>query len=207
MNIRTWIQAFRLMCELALVSLIMRILRVFETPEIKKAGIRPRLHVYGTLNLWRKYCGVSWQEVKRFKSFEILVIVVRHVRLIDDFVDDYLRPNNGLVDRKELRKVTRSLVSLLCHRIEALPVSKQTKARLIETFQDYRRKVTTAFIEEEDNGHDVSLAVVLQQRQDITGTVYVTLIRLLNLIHGIENSKAEEIQNIFARFRIDVQGL
>ena len=104
-----------------------------------------------------------------------------------------------------MKNITRSLVSLLRRKIEDLPVPQQTKIELVKVFQDYRRKVTTAFIEEGVSGHDVSLVVVLKQREGITGTVYVTLIRMLNLVHDIEPFLARKIERIFACWGLSLQ--
>lgn len=54
-------------------------------------------------------------------------------------------------------------------------------------------------------GHDAPIEAVLQQRWDITATVYITIIRTLNLIHGIEATRARNIENIFANWSITLQ--
>ena len=127
------------------------------------------------------------------------------MRLIDDYVDDQLRPQGIAVENKNLKMGSRQLVCLLRRKIAELPVTQQVKNELVKTFQDYRRKVAAAFIMEGHAGHDAPLEAVLQQRWDITATVYVTIIRTLNLIHGIDPTAARNIENIFANWSITLQ--
>ncbi|MFH1890262.1 MAG: class 1 isoprenoid biosynthesis enzyme [Candidatus Kuenenbacteria bacterium] len=205
MNLKNWVKIVILGFVVVFVSILMRILKFFESTDIKKAGIHPRLHLYGTFNLWRKYCQVGWREAKELKSFEILAIVCRHVRIIDDFVDDQLRPNGIFVKNKNLKEASRPLITLLKDKIENLPVSIQIKVKIVKAFQDYRRKVSDALVLEGKYGHDVDLETVLEQRQQVTGTVYSTLIKLLNLIHEVEAAKAKKIENIFALWGLSLQ--
>lgn len=187
------------------VSIWMRIFRLFETPDVKHAGARPRLHVYGTFNLWRSYCNVSWRSVRRLRSFEIFALIIYHVRLIDDYVDDELRPRGIPVKSKNLKVGSRQLISLLRRKIGDLPIADQAKRALVKTLQDYRRTVAAAFVVEGQEGHDAPTKIVLQQRWDITATVYITIIRTLNLIHGINQVTSRNIEDIFANWSITLQ--
>lgn len=200
-----WIWNFGAGLQITAASILMRTLRFFETHDIKNIGARPRLHVYGTFNLWRNYCNVSWHSSKQLRSFEIFALIIYHVRLIDDFVDDQLRPQGIPVENKNLKRGSRRLVSLLRKKIAELPVTEQVKNELVKTFQDYRRKVASAFVIEGHEGHDAPLEAVLQQRWDITALVYITIIRTLNLIHGIDLITARNIENIFANWSITLQ--
>jgi len=75
MEVYNWLKITAGGAEVVMISLWMRIFNFFETPEIRKINYHPRLHLYGTFNLWRKYCGVSWKQAKQIKSFEILELV------------------------------------------------------------------------------------------------------------------------------------
>lgn len=136
-----WIHAFGLGLRIAATSMVMRILRTFETRDVRSIGARPRLHVYGTYNLWRRYCNVSWREAKRLRSFEILALIIYHVRVIDDYVDDILRPQGIPVESKNLKVGSRRLIQLIRRKIAELPVTKSVKRVLVKTFQNYRRVV------------------------------------------------------------------
>lgn len=186
-------------------SIVMRMLRTFETPDVRGIGARPRLHVYGTYNLWRSYCNVSWRESRRLRSFEIFALIIYRVRVIDDYVDEQLRPRGIPVDSKSRKAGSRELVQLISRKIAELPVPDVTKRELVRTFQDYRRTVAEAFVVEGHTGHDAPIEAVLQQRRDITATVYITIIRTLNLIHGIDSTTSQNIENIFANWSITLQ--
>ncbi|MBI1833338.1 MAG: class 1 isoprenoid biosynthesis enzyme [Candidatus Andersenbacteria bacterium] len=190
---------------ITVLSMWMRIRRTFETPDLKSVSAHPRLHVYGTFNLWREYCNVSWRKAKRLRSFEIFALIIYHVRLIDDYVDEQLRPQGIPVDSKSLKAGSRQLVQLIRRKIAELPVTDEIKRELVRTFQDYRRRVADAFVVEGHAGHDAPLEAVLQQRWDITALVYITIIRTLNLIHGIDPTTARNIENIFANWSITLQ--
>lgn len=200
-----WIHAFGLGLRIAATSMVMRILRTFETRDVRSIGARPRLHVYGTYNLWRRYCNVSWREAKRLRSFEILALIIYHVRVIDDYFDDILRPQGIPVESKNLKVGSRRLIQLIRRKIAELPVTKSVKRVLVKTFQNYRRVVASAFVVEGHEGHDAPLRAVLQQRWDITATVYITIIRTLNLIHGIDSTRARNTEDIFANWSITLQ--
>ncbi len=200
-----WFQTLGVGLLITSTSIVMRIRRTFETPDVRGIGARPRLHVYGTYNVWRRYCNVSWREARRLRSFEIFALIIYHVRLIDDYVDEHLRPQGIPVDSKSLKAGSRQLVQLIKRKISELPVLDEIKRELVRIFQDYQRRVADAFVVEGHAGHDAPIEVVLQQRWDITATVYITIIRTLNLIHGIDPTAARNIENIFANWSITLQ--
>lgn len=204
-GIAKWLQTLGAGLSITAPSIWMRVRRTFETPDLRSVGARPRLHVYGTYNLWRNYCNVSWREARRLRSLEIFALIIYHVRVIDDYVDEQLRPQGIPVDSKSLKAGSRALVRLISRKIAELPVPDETKRELVRTFQDYRRKVTKALVVESHEGHEAPLFVVLQQRWDITAMVYITIIRTLNLIHGIDPVTAGNIENIFANWSITLQ--
>jgi len=205
MTIVKWFRTLGAGLYITALSMLMRIRRTFETPDLKSVGAHPRLHVYGTFNLWRHYCNVSWCEARRLRSFEIFALIIYHVRLIDDYVDEQLRPQGIPVDSKSLKAGSRQLVQLIRRKIAELPVTDEIKRELVRTFQDYRRRVAAAFVVEGHAGHDAPLEAVLQQRWDITALVYITIIRTLNLIHGIDPTTTRNIEDIFANWSITLQ--
>lgn len=200
-----WFQTLGAGLSVTAVSILMRFFRVFETPDVRGIGARPRLHVYGTYNLWRRYCNVSWRDARRLRSYELFALIIYHVRVIDDYVDEQLRPQGIPVDSRNLKAGSRELVRLIIRKIAELPIAVEAKRELVRTFQDYRRIVADAFVVEGHAGHDAPLRAVLQQRWDITATVYITIIRTLNLIHSIEPTRARNIENIFANWSITLQ--
>lgn len=200
-----WFQTLGAGLSITAVSILMRFFRVFETPDVRAIGARPRLHVYGTYNLWRRYCNVSWREARRLSSYELFVLIIYHVRVIDDYVDEQLRPQGIPVDSKSLKTGSRQLVRLINRKISELPVTDEVRRDLVRTFQNYRRRVAEAFVVEGHAGHDAPIEAVLQQRWDITATVYITIIRTLSLIHGIDLSMARNIEDIFANWSITLQ--
>lgn len=200
-----WFQTLGAGLFITATSIVMRTFRIFETLDVRDSGARPRLHVYGTYNLWRRYCNVSWREVRRLSSYELFTLIIYHVRVIDDYVDEQLRPQGIPVDSKSLKAGSRELVQLIRRKIADLAISDEAKRELVRTFQDYRRRVADAFVVEGHAGHDAPIEAVLQQRWNITARVYVTIIRTLNLIHGIEPKKARNIENIFADWSITLQ--
>lgn len=204
-GIAKWLQTLGAGLSITALSIWMRIRRTFETPDLRSVGAHPRLHVYGTFNLWRRYCNVSWREARRLRSFEIFALIIYHVRLMDDYIDSQLRPLGLPIESKNLKVGSRQIVALIRRKIAELPVTDEIKRELVRTFQDYRRKVTKALVVESHEGHEAPLFVVLQQRWDITATVYTTIIRTLNLIHGIDPVTAENIENIFANWSITLQ--
>ena len=201
MNIRS----FFLGLQITLSSIWMKIFHYYVSHELKNLGINPRLHVYGTVNLWGAYCKVPWSEIKRLKSFEIISIFIRHVRIIDDFVDDILRPKNIEIQKNAQKDISWDLVSLLAQKIKSLPINQKIKREIIKIFQEYRQRIFIAFVEEGAFGHDVETSIVLKQRADITGFVYTTFIRLLNTIHNIPEQRAQEAEKIFTNWGLSLQ--
>jgi hypothetical protein len=188
-----------------MLSIWMCIFQFFETEDLVGIGAHPRLHVYGTFNLWRSYCKVGWRSARQLRSFEVFALIIYHVRLIDDYVDDELRPRGIPVESKNLKAGSRRLISLLRKKISDLPIADEAKSTLVKTLQDYRRTVAAAFVVEGREGHDALIEAVLQQRWDITATVYITIIRTLNLIHGIDPVASRNIEDIFANWSIALQ--
>lgn len=182
----------------------------FQSEYLSRFGMAMNLYTVTLVALWAEYCGVSLDDVDRFRTFELLRLLIGYTRKFDDIVDTpagirmFVSDRLTLKSHAKLMHLSAAMADWVCRSGLVQP----QKAALVQAIQEFRRKAVFG-------AYHSALALHLDGKMDVTrllpyveqtsGSWAIVSVRLLNIMHQVPAKKATRAEILFFHWWVAAQ--